>query len=111
MARRRKGGISLSLPPFLVPVLASADGGAGIACNGCRAPLDAGSARLRRIIFRPRRPKEPHHGAIGSISEFECHRCRATISIDLHFHRPTRLSALSAAFQLSQIREVPADAP
>ena len=71
MARRRKGGISLSLPPFLVPVLASADGGAGIACNGCRAPLDAGSARLRRIIFRPRRPKEPHHGTISAGVQFD----------------------------------------
>lgn len=111
MARRRKGGISLTAPPFLAPALASADDGAGVSCHRCRAVLEAGSARIRRITFEPKRPSEPSHGTIASRIEFDCHRCGGDVGIELHFHRPTRLSALVVALQCSALREIRADAP
>lgn len=111
MARRKKGGISLTAPPFLAPALASANDGAGVSCHRCRAALEAGSARIRRIAFEPKRPSDPSHGTIASRIELECDRCGGDVAIELHFHRPTKLSALVVAVQCSALREIPADAP
>lgn len=110
MARRKKGGIALTAPPFVAPALRAANGGAGLQCDGCGAPLDADAAKLRRIAFEPRRPKDCNHSSIASRLDFECHRCGDTVSIELHFLRPTRLATLAIAVQCSHIQQVPTDA-